>query len=70
MNLIRQKISDSSTKEQLQLLTLAPQTCSRETLTSFFGVSEYLLRESRDLFKKSGILGDVECKKGKFHMSS
>ena len=65
MDLIRQKISLSKPKEQLKLLTLSPQTCSRESLTYFFGVSDYLVHESRVLFKKSGILGDVEPKRGK-----
>ena len=65
MDLTRQKVllSDSTLK-QLQFLTLAPQISSRESLSEFFGVSEYLIRESREAFKKTGILGDIASKKG------
>ena len=66
MGLIREKISHSTKQKQLQLLTLAPETCSRETIADFFGVSEYLVRESRELFKKNVILAEIEGKKGKF----
>ena len=64
MDLIRQKVllSDSTLK-QLQFLTLAPQISSRESLSEFFGVSEYLIRESREIFKKTGILGEIPSKK-------
>ena len=65
MDLIRQKVllSDSTLK-QLQFLTLAPQISSRESLSESFGVSEYLIRESREIFKKTGILGEIASKKG------
>ena len=64
MELIRQNVSHSdSTHKQLQFLTLAPQTCSRELLSEFFDVSEYL-RESREVFKKNGILGEIPSKIG------
>ena len=65
MDLIRQKVllSDSTLK-QLRFLTLAPQISSRESLSEFFGVSEYLIRESREIFKKTGILGEIASKKG------
>ena len=64
MDLIRQKVllSDSTLK-QLQFLTLAPKISSRESLSEFFGVSEYLIRESREVFKKTGILGEIASKK-------
>ena len=65
MALIREKIYQSNTtQEQLHLLTLAPQISSRETLSEFFGVSEHLIRQSRKVFKKTGILGEIDCKKG------
>ena len=59
MDLIRQKVllSDSTLK-QLQFLTLAPQISSQKSLSEFFGVFEYLIRESREVFKETGILGD------------
>ena len=60
MNLIRKKISHSDINEQIQLLTLAPQNCSREVLSEYFDVSEYLVRESREILNRAGILGKVE----------
>lgn len=65
MNLIRKKVTISDTGKNIQLLTLAPQTCSRNTLADFFGVSEYVVRESRQIFETTGILGEVAPKKGK-----
>ena len=65
MDLIRKKIAVSDTEKKIQLLTLGPQTCSRNTLVEYFGVSDYLVRESRQVFKTTGILGDVAHKNGK-----
>ena len=59
------KITCADNRRQQQLLTLVPQSCSRKTITDFFGVSDYLVRVSRELFKRSGILGDVDCKTGR-----
>ena len=65
MELIRQNVSHSdSTHKRLQFLTLAPQTCSRELQSEFFDVSEYLIRESREVFKKNGTLGEIPSKIG------
>ena len=64
LNQLRMKVSNSDTPTQIQLLTLAPQNSSRESLSEFFGVSEYIIRESRELLKKSSILGDHKCRKG------
>ena len=67
MELIQQNVSHpDSTHKQLQFLTLAPQTCSRELLSEFFDVSEYLIRESREVFKKNGILGEIPSKRYSF----
>ena len=64
MDLIRQKVSHSdSTHKRLQFLTLAPYICSRELLSELFGDSEYLICESRELFKKNGIVGEIASKK-------
>ena len=38
MNLIRKKVTISDTGKNIQLLTLAHQTCSRNTLADFFGI--------------------------------
>ena len=65
MNLVREKVSQSDTPKQLQLLTLAPQSCSRETVSEYFGVSVHLVRESRKLFKKTSIFREVGSKRGR-----
>ena len=65
MDLIRKFFSQSDINEQLQLLTLAPQNCSREVLSDYFGVSKHLIRESRELLRRGAILGKVGPKKGK-----
>ena len=44
----------------------APQNCSREVLSEYFGVSKHLVRQSRELLKRAGILGKVETKQGRF----
>ena len=36
MDLIRKKVAISDTDVKIQLLNLAPQTCSRNTLANFF----------------------------------
>ena len=68
MNLIRKKISHSDINEQIQLLTLA--NCSREVLSEYFDVSEYLVHESREILNRAGILGKVEPKKGSLLIST
>ena len=55
INLIRKK-TISDTGKNIQLLTLAPQTCSRNTLANFLGVSGYVVRESRQIFETTSIL--------------
>ena len=59
------KVSEADTRKKIQLLTLEPQSCSHETIADFFGISDYIVRESRELYRKSGIPGDVESKKGR-----
>ena len=48
MDLRRQKLFTV-----LQFLTLAPHICYRESMSAFFGVTEYLIRESREVLKKT-----------------
>ena len=63
--LIKHEISHSDTHKQTQLLTLAPQNCSREAVSKYFGTSLYLVDLSRELLKNKGIFGEVERKNGK-----
>ena len=51
--------------KRLGTAALGPQTCSRNALVEYFGVSDYIVRESRQVFKTTGILGDVAHKNGK-----
>ena len=55
----------SSYPEKVQLLTLVPDSWSREHCSNYFGVSEYLVRKARDLKKSSGILATPLPKSGK-----
>lgn len=44
MDKIKQKIKHANNREKIQLLTLVPQTWSRQKVSSTFQVSEYLVR--------------------------
>ena len=65
MCMIKNEISHSDTRYQTQLLTLAPQNCSREAVSEYFETSLYLVDLSRELLKNKGIFGEVEFKNGK-----
>ena len=62
---IKEKLLISSYPEKVQLLTLAPDSWSREYCSKYFDVSEYLVRKARDLKRDSGILATPLPKKGK-----
>lgn len=61
---LKDKISCSSDKEKLRLLTLAPQSWSINTIVQEFGVTHYLAKKSRNLKKSEGILPDLQRKLG------
>ena len=65
MTLIKSELKNSETQRQTQLLKFASQNCSREFLSNYFQVSDYVVRRSRELFKYKGIFGEVGSKKGK-----
>ena len=62
MDSILKKVSEGDTRKKIQLLTLVPQSCSHRTIAHFIGVLGYTVSESRELFRKSGILGYIEYK--------
>ena len=62
---VKQKISNVSRREKIKLLTLVPQSWSKEKVCNEFNVSEYLVRASRKLKQEKGILSDPGSKKGK-----
>ena len=63
--LLKEKISSATRRDKIKLLTLAPDSWSRERTAKFFNVSEYLVRTSRTLKKNKGILGEPESKLGR-----
>ena len=66
MQLIKEKISSlKSTKDIIQVLTLTPTDWSIKKVADFFNVSEYAIRQARNIFKEKGILALPDSKKGK-----
>ena len=51
--------------EKLQILTLVPDKWSRQHCAQYFNVSEYLVRQARELKKSGGILTKPNPKRGK-----
>ena len=64
-HLMMVKLVDAKTADQIQVMTLAPDSWSREYCSQFFGVSEYVVRIARELKRKSGILSKPSPKRGK-----
>ena len=63
--LMKDKLKGSSFSEKIQILTLIPDSWSRSYCSTFFDVSEHLIRQARDLKKTKGILAVPNAKKGK-----
>ena len=49
----------------LKILTLVPDSWSQKYYSEYFGVSEYLIRFTRELKQRKGILAQPSQKKGK-----
>lgn len=64
VDLLIEKCKVSSRKEKIQLLTLVPDSWSKQKTQKIFGVSEYLVRRARLLKKEKGILSDPDRKLG------
>lgn len=64
-DLMKEKLKKASTPDQIQIMTLAPDSWSREYCSKFFKVSEYVVRTARELKNVSGILSKSAPKKGK-----
>ena len=64
-DLMKEKLINASTPEQIQITTLPPDSWSRDYCSNFFQVSEYVVRTARELKKVSGILSNPAPKKGK-----
>ena len=62
---MKEKLVTTSNAEELQILTLVPDSWSQKYCSEYFGVSEYLIRSARELKQRKGILAQSSQKKGK-----
>ena len=62
---MKEKLFTASNTEKLQIMTLVPDSWSRKYSSEHFGVSEYLIRSTRKLKQRKGILAQPSQKKGK-----
>ena len=64
---MREKLALESTtsEEKIKILILTPESWSIVKAASYFGVSEYLIRQARELKKSRGILGSPDKNRGK-----
>ena len=63
INLMKEKCHLSTKRENIQILTLVPQSWSTKKTVEEFGVTNYMVRKARHLRKANGILADPEAKK-------
>lgn len=63
--LMKEKIKISTFKEIVQILTMTPESWSREYAANFFNVSEHLVRKARILKNEMGIFAVPSSKIGK-----
>ena len=64
---MREKLTTGTTTyaEKVQILTLTPDSWTIKKAASYFGVSEYQVRQARDLKKSRGILSKPDNNRGK-----
>ena len=68
--LMNEKITNSNSKqEKIQILTLVPESWSIEKTVNEFGVTEYSVKQARDLEKENGILARPDSILGKITLS-
>ena len=60
--LFKEKLIESSKEAKVQVLTLTPDSWSRERVAQFFNVSERMVCTARKLKKEKGILSKPEAK--------
>ncbi|XP_049777645.1 uncharacterized protein LOC126175133 [Schistocerca cancellata] len=65
ISLMKEKISSVGRSRKIQILTLAPDSWSRNKVMKEFNVSEYMVRQARKLKSEKGILETPGPKKGK-----
>ena len=54
LELLKEKLPTVNNREKIQILTLVPDSWSRAYASSYFNVSEYLVRQARELKKQEG----------------
>ena len=62
---LKEKCKISSRAQQVQIMTLVPNSWSMTKTTEYFGVTEYIVRKSRQLRKTDGILAICAPRRGK-----
>lgn len=62
---LKKKLEGSTKAQKISLLTLAPESWSITKTATEFGVTEYIVRRSRELKNEQGILPDIVHAKGK-----
>lgn len=65
ISLLKEKILSVGRSQKIQILTLAPESWSKEKVMKEFNVSEYMVRQARKLKREKGILAIPDPKKGK-----
>lgn len=65
MEQIQGKVKQVNNREKIQILTLVPLSWPIQKVSEMFQVSEYLVRQSRQLLMEKGILSVPEVRKGK-----
>ena len=64
MFLLGEKLKTATRQEKIKLLTLMPESWSRKKTVDTFGVTDHMVRRSRQLKREKGILADPDTKKG------
>ena len=62
---MQEKLKTASYSEQIQILTLVPDKCSRMYCSEYYNVFEYLVWTSHEIKKVGGVLAKSAPKKGK-----
>jgi hypothetical protein len=65
ISLLKEKTLSVGRSQKIQILTLAPESWSKDKVVNEFKVSEYMVRQARKLKQEKGILAIPDPKKGK-----
>ena len=65
MESVKEKIGISSRQENIKLVTLVPPSWTIKDSSSYFGVSESMIKKARKLKSEKGLLAEPNKKLGK-----